>query len=132
MPERLARTIDPEPSNRRLRFELIFASVLLAAGLFLVPALIFWVGIVLLGPYGEGTGAGLGTFYADFFGDLATGEVRTWLIALGPLLIVSLARAIFIGTRRRNEVPVDAEPTPRPAASDKASDQRRVEPQIGD
>ena len=86
MPERLARTTDPEPSNDRLRFELIFASIWLGVGLFLVPALIFWVGIAMLGPYGEGTGAGLGTFYADFFGDLATGEVRAWLLALGPLI----------------------------------------------
>lgn len=129
MAERFAHTAHEEPGNRRLRFELIFASVWLAVGLFLVPALIFWVGIVMLGPYGEGQGAGLGTFYADFFGDLATGEVRTWLLALGPLIVISLVRAIFIGTRAKTEH--DDTSAPRPPAPS-ASDHRRVEPNIGD
>jgi len=145
MPERLARTVDPEPGSGRLRFELIFASVWLAIGLFVVPALIFWVGITLLGPYGIDAQAGaqaaaqavaqrggLGSFYADFFGDLASGELRTWALALGPLLIVSLVRLIFIGARPPKD---DAADTPPPSAappSTKSTDHRRVEPRIGD
>ena len=129
MPERLARPIDPEPSNHRLRFELIFASIWLGVGLFVVPALIFWFGVALLGPYGEGERAGLGTFYANFFGDLATGEVRTWLLALGPLLLISLIRAIFIGVRRPEAETTEAMPSEEPLTS-RAADQRRVEPRI--
>jgi hypothetical protein len=111
-----------------MRFELIFGSVWLALGLFILPALIFWVGITLLGPYGEGQGAGMGTFYGDFFGDLANGEVRAWALALGPLVLVSLIRAIFIGTRPKaapeaNDAP-PAAPAQRPAES------RRVEPRV--
>jgi hypothetical protein len=131
MAARLAHTTEETAGSRRLRFELIFASVWLAIGLFLVPALIFWVGIVLLGPYGDGPGEGMGAFYADFFGDLATGEVRAWLLALGPLILVSLLRAIFIGKRpaaaSSDEPP--AEPAPPRA---KSAEHRRVEPSIGD
>lgn len=119
-----------DPAQRRLRFELIFASVWLAIGLFLVPALIFWVGIVLLGPYGDGAGEGLGSFYADFFGDLATGDLRTWLIALGPLILISLVRAVFIGVRSPEDEPSEDAPSEAPAP--KAAEPRRIEPRIGD
>jgi len=90
MPETLPR------SSHRLRFELILGSVLLALGLFAVPAIVYWVGIKLLGPYGEGAGVSLSTFYADFFGDLASGTGRAWNLALGPLVLVSLVRLLFV------------------------------------
>jgi hypothetical protein len=90
MPETRPRT------THRLRFELILSSVLLALGLFAVPAIVYWVGIKLLGPYGEGASAGLSTFYADFFGDLASGTGRAWSLALGPLVLVSLVRLLFV------------------------------------
>jgi hypothetical protein len=139
MPERIARTFDPravdsEPGSGRLRFEVIIASVWLALGLFLVPALIFWVGITLLGPYGDGAveSGGLGSFYADFFGDLASGEVRAWALALGPLIIVSLVRLVFVGTRRSTGADADSSPPPAPARPVKSTDHRRVEPRIDD
>jgi hypothetical protein len=91
---------DPDtdhPRSRRLRFELIFGSLWLAFGLFLLPALIFWVGSLALGSYGEN--AGLSVFYIDFFGDLADGVVRAWLIALGPVVLIYLLRAVFIGVQ---------------------------------
>jgi hypothetical protein len=119
-----------EDGSRRLRFELIFASVWLAVGFFLVPAVVFWIGIVLLGPYGEGQGAGLGTFYGDFFGDLANGEVRVWALALGPLTLIYLVRALYLGTR---PVPQQEEPSAvAPTAIAKGQDQRRVEPRISE
>jgi len=113
--------------NRRTRFELIFASIWLAVGLFLLPAIIFTVGITLLGPYGEGQGAGMGTFYGDFYGDLAEGEVRAWALALGPLVLISLIRLIFIGAKPKPE-PVAEEP-PRKVTS-RPAESRRVEPRI--
>jgi hypothetical protein len=134
-----------ERRGRRLRFELIFASLGLAFGLFLLPALIYWVGSALLGPYGEK--AGLSTFYVDFYGDLADGSGRTWILAVGPLALVYLLRAIFIGVRSKKVEAVDtdeapyepprrAAPPPRrePAVRrDKASSGRaaRVEPRMG-
>lgn len=132
MPERFARTTDADPSNRRLRLELILASVWLAVGLFVVPAMIFWVGIAMLGPYGEAQGSGMGSFYADFFGDLATGEVRTWLIALGPLILISLLRAIFLAGRPAAESTEPATHEPAPQPKSKSTDHRRVEPSVGD
>ncbi len=42
---------------------------------------------------------GLSTFYSDFFGDLADGAGRAWTIALGPLVLIYLVRAIFIGVK---------------------------------
>jgi hypothetical protein len=129
-PETTYRADDADQAHRQVRFELIFASVWLAVGFFLVPALVFWAGIVLLGPYGEGEGAGLGTFYGDFFGDLANGEVRAWSLALGPLALISLIRALYLGTRPTRQNP---EPSPSPEVSlTQASDRRRVEPRINE
>ncbi len=103
---------DSEPDTRhRLRFELLFAAGWLALGLFALPALIYGIGTLLLGPYGEG--AGLGDFYADFYGDLATPSGRAWAIALGPLLLISLLRAVFLGISPRADADDAA---PRPAA----------------
>jgi hypothetical protein len=93
--------------TRRLRFELIFASLGLAFGLFLLPALIFSVGATLLGPYGEK--AGLSTFYVDFYGDLTDGAGRAWILALGPLALGYLLRAIFIGVRTKKVESVDTD-----------------------
>lgn len=136
--------VSDEPRRTpRLRFELIFASLWLAFGLFLLPALIFWVGGALMGPYGatpEGQGAGLSTFYVDFFGDLADGSGRAWGIALGPVLLIYVLRAIFIGVTtdqvEREPLDEDEPPPPRRAAVKKetkrpAGRPARVEPRMG-
>jgi hypothetical protein len=112
------------PEHRRLRFELIFASAWLAVGLFLMPAIIYMVGASLLGPYGEN--AGLGRFYADFFGDLAEPSVRAWSIALGPLALVSLVRLIFVGMGPKNEPVASQHHRPRAPTGT-----TRLEPRIG-
>jgi hypothetical protein len=129
--------------TRQLRFELIFGSLWLAFGLFVLPALIFWVGGALMGPYGatsDGQGAGLSTFYIDFFGDLADGGGRAWGIALGPLLLMYLLRAIFIGvkTDQVERVPVDEDEPPPPPRRAPAKEAKRpagrparVEPRMG-
>lgn len=116
--------------TRRLRFELIFGSIWLAVGLFLLPALVYWVGTTLLGPYGEG--AGVGTFYGDFFGDLASASGRAWTLAVGPLVLVSLLRLIFLRRSADEADEGDAAPRqPRPAIpADDRSGRRRVEPRV--
>src|SRR5690606_2229166 len=96
-----------EPPPDRLPFGLIFASLWLAFGLFLLPALIFWVGNSLLGAYGED--AGLSTFYVDYFGDLADGSGRAWVLALGPLLLIYVLRGIFIGVKSKPAAPADVD-----------------------
>lgn len=134
---------DQQRSTRRLRFELIFGSLWLAFGLFVLPALIFWVGSALMGPYGaasDGQGAGLGTFYIDFFGDLADGAGRAWSIAVGPLLLMYLLRAIFIGVKadQVERAPVDEDESPPPPRRAPAKEAKRpagrparVEPRMG-
>ena len=130
---------DEQHRSHRLRFELIFASLWLAFGLFLLPALIFWVGNALLGAYGEN--AGLSRFYIDFYGDLADASGRAWTIALGPLLLIYLLRAIFIGVKSEPVARDDAEeeipspprraPVKKEPAKKAATRGPRVEPRMG-
>ncbi|HWK49230.1 MAG TPA: hypothetical protein VNR40_05055 [Steroidobacter sp.] len=134
---------DEQRRARRVRFELIFASLWLAFGLFLLPALIFWVGGALLGPYGasDQQGSGLSTFYIDFFGDLADVSGRAWGLALGPLLLMYLLRAIFIGLKsdrvERETIHEDEDLPPPRRAPVKKEPKRppgrpaRVEPRMG-
>ncbi|NLG76384.1 MAG: hypothetical protein GX535_09110 [Xanthomonadaceae bacterium] len=114
------------PARRRVRFEIVFASIWLGIGLFVLPALIYVVGILLLGPYGEGSG--LGRFYADFFGDLVEPSARAWSLALGPLVLISLLRLLFLDIRAHpSDEDVEPEGRSPPAA---ARGQPRVEPRV--
>jgi hypothetical protein len=107
-----------------MRFELIFASLWLAFGLFVLPAVIYAVGSALMGPYGEDQG--VGSFYANFFRDLAEPSGRTWTIALGPLVLISAMRAIFIGVKPHPSATDDAPHNPPPAPQEA----QRVEPRV--
>jgi len=84
----------------------------------------------MLGPYGEGVGAGMGTFYGEFYGDLASGVGRAWTLALGPLLLISMLRAIFISPRKPETIAQVQ--TPPPDTKPKNLDRRRAEPKLGD
>lgn len=115
----------PEPTRRnRLRFELTFASAWIGFGLLVLPALIFWVGQLMLGPYGDGDGAGLGTFYLDYFAALAEPSGRAWALLLGPLATIYLLRLIFRRPSKATAEDAPADPPPRAAP-------RRVEPRLG-
>lgn len=114
------------PSHpNRLRFELIVGSILLAFGLFVLPGLVFWVGSTLLGPYGKE--AGIGTFYGNFFGDLASGVGRVWALALGPLIIIELIRLLFL---RRSAPTTHDDGAPPQRTPRSVTDSRRVEPRV--
>lgn len=124
--------------SQRVRFELIFASLGLAFGLFLLPALVFWVGAALLGAYGENSA--LSTFYVDFYGDLADGAGRVWALALGPLVLLYLLRAIFIGVRSKPVEKIDDDeppyeprrpaPPPRRAAPVRSEVRPEIRPEV--
>lgn len=119
-------------NRHRLRFELILGSLLLAFGLFAMPAMVYGVGVLLLGPYGERAHAG--RFYGDFLGDLAAGSPRAWLLLLGPLIMISLIRLIFLRRSEPDsqaptaEAAAQARPAQRPANSAPAG--RRREPHV--
>jgi len=116
------------PTTHRLRFELIIGSVLLALGLFAVPAVVYLVGIKLLGPYGES--AGLGTFYVDFFADLASGTGRAWSLALGPLVAISLVRLLFLKRPTVDQEGDEESAAPRRASAPRTAGNRRKEPSV--
>ena len=120
------------PERSRMRFELIFASLVLAIGLFVLPAIIYGVGTVLLDSYGENQG--LGAFYADFFRDLAEPSGRTWTLALGPLLLIYAVRALFIGAAspdRPEPPPTSPVPPPPARRAPKSPNPSRIEPRVG-
>lgn len=119
----------PAQRSGRARFELIFASACVGFGLFALPALIYLVGTLLFGAYGEGRG--LGTFYWDWFSDLAAPAGRAWILALGPLLLLYVLRLLFLGAQPPNTEAEDedqqAEPGPAPTPP-----RARVEPRVSD
>ncbi len=119
-------SVETPPRPHRLRFALIAGSLLLAIGLFVLPGLVYWVGNALLGPYGKD--AGVGTFYGDFFGDLASGVVRAWALALGPLVLMGLLRLLFL--RRPGTSPSDSDAASPQVAVRRDPDARRVEPRV--
>ena len=85
-----------------------------------------------LGARREGQGAGLGTFYGDLFGDLAAGSVRAWAVAVGPLVLISLLRLIFLRKRIDSEPAGTDEDRPSPPRQKHPTpaDPRRVEPRV--
>ena len=85
-----------------LRREALLLAIFGGFGLFVLPALVFLVGQQLLGPYRpEG---GMGTFYGDLYGHLASGSPWPWLLVTGPWLTIQLLRLLWLpisrGTRR--------------------------------
>ena len=85
-----------------LRREALLLAIFGGFGLFMLPALVFLVGQQLLGPYRpEG---GMGTFYGDLYGHLASGSQWPWLLVTGPWLTIQLLRLLWLpisrGTRR--------------------------------
>jgi hypothetical protein len=80
--------------HSRWRRELILAASCLGFGLFVLPALIYLVGVPLLGAYGGGPH--IGSFYGDFFRNLISGTGRTWFIVIGTYLLITVLRLIFL------------------------------------
>ncbi|HSN71650.1 MAG TPA: hypothetical protein VLT59_09065 [Steroidobacteraceae bacterium] len=80
--------------SRRGRFELVFAAACLGFGLLVLPALVYWVGVRILGPYSDG---GLGAFYAGLFADLVSASGRAWLLVAGPYVALMLLRFVLFG-----------------------------------
>ncbi len=79
----------PPGAQRGVEFTL-----LLVLGLALWPALVFFAGLLLLGPY---EGASLTRMYGSVFGGLAGGNAGDWLLVLGPALLYALWRALRAG-----------------------------------
>lgn len=111
------------PAHHRLRFELLFALGAIAFGALVLPALVYAVGVVLLGTYADG---GLGSFYANLYRDLATGSLAAAAIVFGPYVILLASRLPLLGWRRAQHPDEDTEKSATPPARS-----GRVEPRIG-
>lgn len=85
-------------SAPRILKEAFLALALIAVGLFLLPAMIYLVGQLLVGEYDGGMGA----FYLALADSLSTGNAFAWLLIASPYLIVQLLRLwLRLGRRRQ-------------------------------
>lgn len=79
------------------RRELLVFACLVGFGLLVLPALVYAVGVVLLGEYRPG--ATVGSFYADLYAQLAAPEPWAWLLVLGPWLGIQWLRLLWLPFR---------------------------------
>jgi hypothetical protein len=101
-------------SLSRLQRELLFLGTGLVLGLLVIPAIIWLGGTLVLGPY-----AGGGTIFsliANFFKALVNGAPAFWLVALGPYVLILVARLLAATLRRPGAANKEAATqTPAPA-----------------
>jgi MFS superfamily sulfate permease-like transporter len=74
---------------RRDKFWLLAA---LLFGVLALPFLVHLTGVYVLGKY---AGGGAAAFFGDYLRGLVTLQWYSWVLALGPLLIVALWRMLF-------------------------------------
>jgi hypothetical protein len=77
--------------------QLLWAVALLLLGLIVVPLLIYVAGVNTLGRY---EGAGLWHLYATLYKSLASGAPASWIVVLGPNLLLWLAQGLRFWWRR--------------------------------
>ncbi len=90
-------------SDIRTRREVALFGGALVLGLLVIPLLIWIVGHRTLGPYTRGDdphGLGPLALYGDYFSGLAHGWLGYWVVALGPAVLILLAR-LWLGLWRR-------------------------------
>jgi len=76
-------------SETNAKREAILFSLLLLAGLAVLPGAVYYIGNAVFGEFG---GNGLGGFYGMIFGQLAVGEASIWFLVLSPYLVWQLCR----------------------------------------
>lgn len=79
------------------RRELFIFAGLAGFGLLVLPALVYAVGVFLLGEYRPG--ATVGSFYADLYAELAAPAPWAWLLVLGPWLGIQWLRLLWLPFR---------------------------------
>lgn len=87
---------------RRVRIELLVLGVALFCGFVAIPLAIWLVGNRILGPYAHGQDASNGgpmRLLGDFFTGLGHGSLVFWCVVIGPYVIVSLARLLYLFLR---------------------------------
>ncbi len=79
-----------------VRREFLWALIGLAAGLLLLPPLIWEAGSHVFGPYARG---GTRDLVDQFFRGLSQGEQAIWIVALGPYLAILTLRLTVAAIR---------------------------------
>ena len=95
-----AQAFSNEPRTRR---EAALYGGALALGLLVIPLLIWLIGHRTLGPYTRGDdprGLGPLSLYGDYFSGLAHGWLGYWVVALGPVVLLLVAR-LWLALLRR-------------------------------
>lgn len=97
-PARTAAPAGSESPSNQLVNELLMAGGALAVGLLVTPML-FWVAASrVIGPYtrgSDGRSLSVFAFLQDYFGQLGHGSQMAWIVAAGPLLILSFGRLVW-------------------------------------
>jgi hypothetical protein len=88
----------------RFKNELLLLGILLGFGLFLLPLVVYLVGVEIVGPY-EGEGGAFGLL-ASILTALARGNWAAWVLTLSPYLIFLLTRLTVRTLRRPRVTPV--------------------------
>lgn len=76
--------------------EILLTVLVLAAGLVLMPVLVFYAGSSLLGRY---EGASLEHMFQSVYAGLQAGSVASWIVLLGPYGLYLLFRALRLWWR---------------------------------
>ena len=98
---------DRASSSHALRTQLILAAVGLVIGFVVLPALVYHVGLAVIGTYAGGAHR-LGSFYGALFADLTRGSSTAWILVGAPYVLLLLLRLIL--WRRVSEDGDSAEP----------------------
>lgn len=92
-----ARKNPRKRSSPSLLGELRWLLLALAAGLLLLPTLLWVTGKALLGNYANG---GLLALWFDFAQELAAGSFAAWILLLAPYALVIAARLVLFTHRK--------------------------------
>ena len=78
-------------NRTKLARESLLAIGLIAVGLIVLPAIVYFVGQRVIGPYSDG----IGGLYAALGDALITGNVFAWILVLSPYLCILLIRCFW-------------------------------------
>jgi hypothetical protein len=92
----LAMPDEKNDIGRILKRELLLAAGLVLAGILVLPAAVYGVGLLIFGEYPDGPAG----FYREIWSALAAGNAGTWFLALSPWLVVTAVRLTWRGIRR--------------------------------
>jgi hypothetical protein len=98
----LASQAPRSATARHMRRELLILGIALFCGFVLIPLAIWLAGNRILGPYSHGQDTSNGgpmRLLGDFYTGLGHGSVIFWCVVVGPYVILSLARLLYLFIR---------------------------------